>query len=368
MIGYFSNLVTKAYSTILENRVQEVITKSSNPQRYQEILNLLYETKDNEAVATIYTKLLKTRSKILFSIDDWTDLFNLYKKSNTSMPFKIDPSTLLIDDYSNLNYFLTSKIQSLSDYYNHYEKEWDFDEKAFLYLIQTLHSHGVMKLENEPEMVSIYNRKELVSLNYLLKEIKDRIEVAEYNHPWPRALLRMKNFLTNLSSADLEGKINRAINKDSVNFYDQIENKNKISDESLVATIDSILTKKDQLSAKAQSSLKKITSFLYALVEKIEELEPKDRVLVQNTIQKDLPELVINYISLPQSMREDLVSKEKEMSLQCILETSFDKIESDISVIHDKYQSEQVLSNKISQHRAVQDIKKVAKYLEHRSS
>lgn len=330
------------------------ITQSSSPEEYNDFLSAIKTTFGQSGDEVAVKKLQKINIELLLTLDDWIAMYNsnyFFSPSNVIV-FKVDPSTLDKDKNpgapQKINTFLVSLFRTLKD-----SSIDSFDSRGIIELIRACASvNAITVLPKKGEL----SYSEVINKVEQFKKYMEPFIITYENRK--KGATSIKKELLLLSSSHTNEVFDTLVNKinPQSSLFTSIEEKRKfIHYDNFKLNLKEILEKSESLELPLLLKLKSIVAVSQQILDNDwESLSIEEKHTFKVSIEKDLPTLIFNYLSLPEALRGSLVDKETGASLKDVLGASFDKIAKDFASLDKSSQREA---------ESIQEIQKTAKYL-----
>ncbi len=329
---------------------------------YETAVNLLKTSVAEEGWVMMHGDFGSKNVKLALHARDWMELYNTISESNSSKSFNfdMDETTLMECTNEEVRSFIYVALGRLNIKNNTEVKK--FDKRGVAYFIDRALNEGMIEAkpkEGEHGPDKKINLDEILEMVQEILEINEQKKRDNQNH-FATVVQEVKNFILDLAKEELSKKmvaIHEKINK-TRNPFNSLDEGLSVASGNLLASMIEIEKRASGLELELSEKVMAIGLKAREIIEQgLGQLSIDEKIKFTNTIEKDLPSLIFNYLNMPQSMRENLVDKQSNLNLKDLLKQSF-------SSIDEEFKSMGKLD--LAHARSLHEIQATAKYLKAR--
>ncbi len=322
----------------------------------------------DDAGRSLKTDLENKNMVLELSAKDWADIYleKQFLNLQHGVCFNIASGTIKEMDFESFNKVILKTFAMLEKNTN-----TSFSLEAFVHFIAKAAEEGQINLKKRAWVQT----GDKLSLEEVMEKNEKAMSVAQriYNNgcsSFYPSIAKLGHALKNIMEQNLARQasdIGKQLERAALAPKPQVDKKESITPETqLLEKIVEIQTKsgalEEDLKLSANEILDKAKIILYYGLDK---LSAQERVKFSGAIDKDLPDLIFNYLSIPLGMRETLIVNDSTLNLKEDLKQSFNCILMDFNLM-DKANLADTSAQNFHEQAALK-IQATAKYLKSRN-
>lgn len=338
---------------------------------YQETFRFLKYNLTEDFCKMMKDDLDKKHMVFELSSLDWIEIYNKLAalQVSDSFDFLIHKGTMKSIGAQEYNDFIKNSINLMTNR----ETQW-YDSDGIIYFISKALEEKVITVRKEAHTKKKqdfnYDSQDKFSIDEtisIIDKVIKKLEIRAENDEstFLEFALAMKDSLQDIIKKDANKKItsmhykmNKSKMKPREKEVSKIENNEGSVSRRLSQALEGLEDKVEELEEELLQKVKSIISLGQTIIKNdYSALSIEEQIKFSRTIEKDLPTLIINYLVIPQEMRQTLIDKASNLDLKELLSQSFDKIENEFK---------QMDKREVAQQHSIQQIQVTANYLKAR--